>query len=141
MTGFAAHGSKKTSNNAVLAVKGSAGGTIKLQWTGQYVTYSPGDDGRMQVGVPPTFERWIDNGNRTITDSVTGLIWLKKADWIYQAWPQAVAAVNSLGSGQCGLTDGSAPGSWRMPNRNELQSRSEERRVGKECRSRWSPYH
>ena len=22
-----------------------------------------------------------------------------------------------------------------------LQSRSEERRVGKECRSRWSPYH
>ena len=24
---------------------------------------------------------------------------------------------------------------------NELVSRSEERRVGKECRSRWSPYH
>ena len=23
----------------------------------------------------------------------------------------------------------------------EMQSRSEERRVGKECRSRWSPYH
>ena len=23
----------------------------------------------------------------------------------------------------------------------ELQERSEERRVGKECRSRWSPYH
>src|ERR1017187_4469891 len=79
MTGFAAHGIKKTSNNAVRAGKGSAGGTIKLQWTGQYVTYSPGDDGRMRVGVPPTFERWIDNGNGTITDSVTGLIWLRKA--------------------------------------------------------------
>src|SRR5260370_42542754 len=25
--------------------------------------------------------------------------------------------------------------------RNRLQNRSEERRVGKECRSRWSPYH
>ena len=24
---------------------------------------------------------------------------------------------------------------------SQLQSRSEERRVGKECRSRWSPYH
>src|SRR2546430_9905666 len=24
---------------------------------------------------------------------------------------------------------------------NTLQTRSEERRVGKECRSRWSPYH
>ena len=23
----------------------------------------------------------------------------------------------------------------------EVQARSEERRVGKECRSRWSPYH
>src|SRR3989449_5143858 len=26
-------------------------------------------------------------------------------------------------------------------NRDDLQKRSEERRVGKECRSRWSPYH
>ena len=26
-------------------------------------------------------------------------------------------------------------------NRTELYARSEERRVGKECRSRWSPYH
>ena len=25
--------------------------------------------------------------------------------------------------------------------RNEADVRSEERRVGKECRSRWSPYH
>ena len=25
--------------------------------------------------------------------------------------------------------------------KNDSQSRSEERRVGKECRSRWSPYH
>lgn len=25
--------------------------------------------------------------------------------------------------------------------RERLQARSEERRVGKECRSRWSPYH
>ena len=24
---------------------------------------------------------------------------------------------------------------------NDLVKRSEERRVGKECRSRWSPYH
>ena len=25
--------------------------------------------------------------------------------------------------------------------KNEMTTRSEERRVGKECRSRWSPYH
>ena len=27
------------------------------------------------------------------------------------------------------------------PNNNTEAKRSEERRVGKECRSRWSPYH
>ena len=34
---------------------------------------------------------------------------------------------------------GSIPGSERSPG--EGNGRSEERRVGKECRSRWSPYH
>src|SRR5256885_15641997 len=28
-----------------------------------------------------------------------------------------------------------------LPGLSEAPSRSEERRVGKECRSRWSPYH
>ena len=28
-----------------------------------------------------------------------------------------------------------------MPSRKATDGRSEERRVGKECRSRWSPYH
>ena len=34
-----------------------------------------------------------------------------------------------------------APRSKRSENRYEGTTRSEERRVGKECRSRWSPYH
>src|SRR5260221_11576948 len=29
----------------------------------------------------------------------------------------------------------------RTPDRRQRRQRSEERRVGKECRSRWSPYH
>ena len=29
----------------------------------------------------------------------------------------------------------------RLSGREDLKRRSEERRVGKECRSRWSPYH
>ena len=116
---------KNVSNNAVWAVKGNGRGKIKLQSTGQYVTFSSGDDGSMQAGVPPTFERWIDNGNGAVTDTVTGLIWLKQADCIHQDWADAIAAVNALASGQCGLTDGSAAGAWRMPNRNELQSLSD----------------
>ena len=30
---------------------------------------------------------------------------------------------------------------WRLLTHRSLDRRSEERRVGKECRSRWSPYH
>src|SRR5260221_8165985 len=30
---------------------------------------------------------------------------------------------------------------WRDAGREPTEERSEERRVGKECRSRWSPYH
>ena len=30
---------------------------------------------------------------------------------------------------------------WYKKNKNKYHQRSEERRVGKECRSRWSPYH
>ncbi len=116
---------KATSNNAVWAVKGAGGGGIKLQSTGQYVSYASGDDGNVQAGVPPTYPRWVDNLNGTITDTVTGLIWLKKADCIRADWEHALAAVNSLATSQCGLTDGSSAGSWRMPNRNELQSLSD----------------
>jgi hypothetical protein len=116
---------KTTSNNAVWAVRGGGGGTIKLPWTGQYVTYNKGDDGSVQSGVPPTDPRWVDNGNGTISDTVTGLIWLKQADCIKESWSDAVAAVNSLAAGQCGLTDKSSAGSWRMPNRKEMESLSD----------------
>ena len=30
---------------------------------------------------------------------------------------------------------------YELRVKNNLSERSEERRVGKECRSRWSPYH
>jgi Protein of unknown function (DUF1566) len=90
-----------------------------------YVPYVAGDDGSLQTGVLLTYPRWIDHGNGTVTDTMTGLIWLKRADCIHQPWVAAVAAVNSLANGQCGLTDGSLAGDWRMPNRNELQSLSD----------------
>jgi len=113
---------KTSSSLAVWAVKGAGGGTVKLQATGMYVPYVAGDDGSVGAGVPLTFPRMRDNGDGTVTDTVTGLVWLKQADCISQTWAGAVAAVNALASGQCGLTDGSTAGSWRMPNRKEMQS-------------------
>jgi hypothetical protein len=113
---------KTSSNNAVWAVKGIGGGTVKLQATGAYVFFGSGDDGATESGTPLPAPRMHDNGNGTVTDTVTGLIWLKKADCINQTWGVAIAAVNALASGHCGLTDGSTAGSWRMPNRKEMQS-------------------
>jgi hypothetical protein len=55
--------------------------------------------------------RYADCGNGTVTDSVTGLTWLKDAACLGSAhWAAANQAAAALASGQCGLTDRSSPG-------------------------------
>src|SRR5256885_7600392 len=49
-----------------------------------------------------------------------------------------VQQIGQVGSGQCADMEAASEGRWR---RHGQVIRSEERRVGKECRSRWSPYH
>ena len=39
------------------------------------------------------------------------------------------------------LKGGDAPSKTELKAQSAQTTRSEERRVGKECRSRWSPYH
>ena len=48
-----------------------------------------------------------------------------------------------LFSDDCGFINGDDEGgeSYRYSDGSGYYHRSEERRVGKECRSRWSPYH
>ena len=111
-----------TASNGVWAVKGAGGGTVQLQATGLWDSSAAGDDGATQKGVHLTYPRWIDHGDGTTTDTVTGLVWMQQAGAISGNWAQALAAVNALQSGQCGLSDGSTAGTWRMPTRNELQS-------------------
>jgi hypothetical protein len=92
--------------------------------TGQTQSYAPGDDGDLQTGVPWPDPRFTDNGNGTVTDNLTGLIWLKNAncfEWRLD-WSGAVTASNDLADGDCGLSDTSSPGDWRLPNVLELQS-------------------
>lgn len=109
-----------------------------------------GQDGAVQAGVAwptPRFtlnvNRPDDNGagggvarngicdgseacNGSVTDRLTGLIWLRNAycqDFTNPTdWPGALASAAALASGKCGLTDGSAAGDWRLPNQRELQS-------------------
>jgi hypothetical protein len=92
--------------------------------TGQKTSYALGlDDGGYQKGVPSPTPRFTDNGNGTVTDKLTGLIWMKDANAFgVQTWAQALSDAVTLKSGMAGLTDGSKVGDWRLPNVRELQS-------------------
>lgn len=83
-----------------------------------------GDDGYWEAG--ETYRgthRFRDNQNGTITDTLTDLTWLRNANVYGEVpWPAAVHNATQLASGAPGLTDGSKPGDWRLPNVNEMQS-------------------
>jgi hypothetical protein len=58
-----------------------------------------------------------------VTDTVTGLIWLKNANcFSFNAYSTANQAAAGLAAGQCGLTDGSSAGDWRLPTIAEWQT-------------------
>ena len=62
--------------------------------------------------------RFKDNGDGTVTDNNTGLIWLKNAGcFIAMNWQDAMNAAATLKGDdtQCGLMDGSTAGQWRLP--------------------------
>ncbi len=91
--------------------------------TGQTTSYATGDDGDLQMGASWPVPRFTDNGDGTVTDNMTGLIWLKDADCFgARFWADALSDCNGLASGSCGLTDGSVVGDWRLPNLFELES-------------------
>ena len=88
---------------------------------------------------------WDDNGDPYATGSFEGNFGVTKAGrcrWLEN---------NGVLRAACGAhmdistdTSNSYPIQWRYINRMPQfgsEGRSEERRVGKECRSRWSPYH
>ncbi len=108
--------------------------------TGQTTNYATGDDGNLQKGVASPNPRFTDNADGTVTDNLTGLIWLKNANCLAAEdlgpfddadvtandgrviWQTALNFANQLKSNDCGLTDGSVAGDWRLPNVRELQS-------------------
>jgi hypothetical protein len=94
-----------------------------VEKTGLTDSDATGDDGYWQKGVAWPDPRFTDNGNGTVTDNLTGLIWLKNANCFGgRNWETALTDANTLNSGECGLTDGSSEGDWRLPNVKELQS-------------------
>ena len=91
----------------------------RLPKTGQTTVYTTGDDGTYQKGSPAS-PRFTDNGNGTITDNATGLMWVKDAtgtgcnSGAADTWANQIAFCE--GSTFAGYSD------WRMPNIKELLS-------------------
>jgi len=77
--------------------------------------------------------RYRPCSNGTVTDNQTGLVWLANASCFGQlGWHEALDAVAGLGDLECsaaegeecdcGLSDGSSPGEWRLPSRDEWEA-------------------
>jgi hypothetical protein len=106
----------------VPAIKGNYAPVPK---TGQTTSPLTGDDGYWHKGVASPTPRFTDNNNGTVTDNLTGLIWMQNANaFDTKTWADALSTANGLKSGDAGtgLTDGSKAGDWRLPNLRELQS-------------------
>jgi len=85
--------------------------------TGQTTSYAPGDDGDLQMGIPWSEPRFNDNGNGTVTDNMTGLMWVKDGEILPEHqydWYGALGFCNDLSL--AGYDD------WRMPNAREMLS-------------------
>ncbi len=126
-------GSQKSNPSRVWPVRDGGPSVVQLPKTGQISTYAPADDGALQKGVGWNSSRIINNGNGTMTDKLTGLIWLQQAHCKetsggipnpdgYLEWGKALTWSNNMAHGTCGLTDGSSAGHWRLPDSNELDS-------------------
>jgi hypothetical protein len=87
---------------------------VSLPKTGQTSTYGADDDGMLQKGITWPSPRFVDNGNDTMTDRLTGLVWEKSPSGTSGVWTTAISYCENLSLG--GYTD------WRLPNRKELLS-------------------
>ncbi len=100
--------------------------------TGQTAIVATGDDGDLQAGIAHPATRFVDNGDGTVTDNLTGLIWLKNANCGgLHTWTSMLNYARGLydgctscfdTAGDCGLSDGSMVGDWRLPNIREMLS-------------------
>ncbi len=103
----------------------TSGGTVTTTYipkTGITVTLVSGDDGDLEKGVAWPTPRFITSTTGIVTDTLTGLVWLEKANCFQSVWAQAFTDTATLNSGECGLSDGSVEGDWRLPNVREMLS-------------------
>jgi hypothetical protein len=89
---------------------------IGILRTGQTRSYAAGDDGDFERGVSWPDPRFVDEGDGTVIDRVTGLMWTKNAQKILGTmnWHDALKACNDLVF--------AGYDNWRLPNVREILS-------------------
>lgn len=142
-TAIAADGIVESTSGGFMFPDGSvqttaaAGGTAPVTDTGQAACWDDqgnsrpcggtGEDGETQAGLAWPTPRFTDNGDGTVTDNLTGLIWLQDGNCpaTDMGWQAALTWIAStLNAGGTGCTNYS-PGTftdWRLPNIKELLS-------------------
>jgi hypothetical protein len=95
--------------------------TARVWKTGQTESYAIGDDGYYEKGASWPLPRFMDNGDGTVTDNLTGLIWLKDANPLGNktTWQGALNYITGMNLNTYPNFNYS---DWRLPNRNELRS-------------------
>ena len=61
-----------------------------LPKTDQAVIYTPADEAYIQEKIEWPAPRFTDNGDGTVTDSLTGLMWLKDGGCLKKGWNDAL---------------------------------------------------
>ncbi len=81
-----------------------------------------GQDGKLQKGFPLSVPRFTDNLDGTVTDNLTGLIWLQDANCFdSRKWDDARTKVYEMNTGVAQSCNTTQTG-WRLPNIRELHS-------------------
>ena len=99
---------------------------INLPMTGQTESYAFEDDGDIEAGIAWPEQRFLDNGDGTVTDTLTGLMWLKDGGCLNKKkWNDALITIVEMNAnpGRYSCTGYSANyRDWRLPNVRELDS-------------------
>lgn len=136
MGGGSVGGYPKTYSYYAWPVRGGQSGVVQLPKTGQTICFDivgnviecvgTGQDGEIQAGTAWPNPRFSINGDQTVTDNLTGLMWSQSANspgpsacnpGAKRNWQGALDYVGCLNANSyLGFND------WRLPNRKEMLS-------------------
>jgi hypothetical protein len=113
------YGHKRHMLNHVWPVRTASSSAVLPQKTGQNISYYAGDDGALRSGRTWPEKRFYDHGNGTVTDRLSGLMWIKNANLMRGRgnWYEAKKFIMHLNAEErYGYKD------WRLPEVKDFRT-------------------